>query len=90
MFNEKGVKLTKSGTTIPENSGAYNVPVIEFKACKVDTKNKGLYKLWHERLGHIRKGKMLEIKRKNLFSDNSLLNSVNPTDNICEACLNGK
>jgi len=56
------VKLTKSGKTIPENSGAYNVPVIEFKAYKVDTKNKDLYKLWHERLGHRSKRKMLEIK----------------------------
>jgi len=40
MFDEKGVKLTKSGKTIAENSGAYNVPVIEFKAYKVDTENK--------------------------------------------------
>jgi len=33
---------------------------------------------------------MLEIKRKNLFQDNKLLDNVNPTDDICEACLNGK
>ena len=68
----------------------YEIPVIEFKPYKINSKNTNLFKLWHERLGHISKGKMLEIKRKNLFDDNRLLDSVNPTDDICEACLNGR
>lgn len=52
--------------------------------------NEIIYKLWHKRLGHISKDKFLEIKRNNMLEDGNILENINPTKNLCEACLNGK
>ena len=48
------------------------------------------YKIWHERLGHMNKTKFLEIKRNDLVFDSNKLETINPTNEICEACVYGK
>lgn len=75
---------------IAESSGMFNMPIFEFKAFNINNETNNLFRLWHEGLGHISKGKFLEIKKNNLFCDNNILANVNPTNEMCEACLNGK
>jgi len=90
-FDGNGVTISKDGLTVVKNSGTLNnIPIIKFQAYTINAKNKNNYQLLHERLGHISKGKLLEIKRINLFSDNSLLKNLELSDEICEPCLNGK
>lgn len=54
--------IKKNKIVVVKNLGIYNTPIFEFG-------RNNLFRLCHERLGHIRKRKFLEIKRKNLFSD---------------------
>jgi len=76
---------------VAENPDMFNTPIRECKAYTLSVEKKNNeYRLWHERLGHISKGKLQEIKRNNLFGDNNLLDNANPVDEICNACLNGK
>lgn len=84
------VKNIKNGMVIAERSGMFNMPIFEFKAFSINIETNNLFRLWHERLSHISKGKFLEIKKNNLFCDNNILANVNPTNEMCEACLNGK
>ena len=48
--------------------------------------------MWHERLGHISKGKFLELVRNNMFEDMNLISNVKVNNSFehCEACINGK
>lgn len=48
------------------------------------------YKIWHERLGHMSKGKFLELKSHKMCEDIDQIATVLPNDNFCEACINGK
>lgn len=90
-FDKNGVTISKDGLIVVKNSGMLNnVPIIKFQAYTAKANIKNNYRLWHERFGHISNSKLLEIKRKNLFSDSSLLNNLEFSDEICEPCLNGK
>lgn len=90
-FDKNGVTISKNGLTVVKNSGMFNnIPIVQFQAYNIDAKHKNNFRLWHERLGHISNGKLLEIKRHNMFSDNSLLNNLELSNEICEPCLNGK
>lgn len=48
------------------------------------------YNLWHKRLGHLSKDKFLELKRKGMVYDVSLIQKINPDDHKCESCIYGK
>jgi len=94
-FHPGGVKATKDGQVILEGVCEYNVPIINFELChRAYAMHKGNtnkeYRLWHERLGHLSKGKFLEIKRHNMFEDSHLLKNVQINNEICEPCVNGK
>jgi len=47
-----------------------NIPIVQFQAYNIDAKHKNTFRLWHKRLGHTSNGKLLEVKRNNMFSDN--------------------
>lgn len=88
-FDKRGVKISKNGIIEAESTGMLNnIPMIKLYAYTAYIKNKNGFK-WHGRCGNVSSGKLLVIKRKNIFCDN-LLNSVEPSDKICEPCLNGK
>lgn len=94
VFSAGGVQVTKNGETIFKGMCAFTVPIVEFKlyhkAYVASKTNQNMYKLWHERLGHISKGKLMEIKRHNMFEDIDLLNNIQIGTEVCEACVNGK
>ena len=48
------------------------------------------YKTWHERLGHISKTKFMKIKMNDLSQNRELIDKIDPTDILCEACIFGK
>lgn len=93
-FNSGDVKVSKNGEIIIEGMYMQNIPIVEFKLCHkayaINKKENKEYQLWHERLGHISKGKFSEIKRNNMFEDINLLKNIQINGDLCEACINGK
>lgn len=90
--------IEKDGKTILSGKSVNNLIYVDFilniNSCNqvnFDINNElNTYKLWHARSGHIRKSKFLEIKQSNLLTDSQKLAKINPTDEICEACVYGK
>ena len=98
IFSETGkAMIKKDGKTILTGKSLNNLICVNFIVNKnmcnqlsVEKNTSNTYKLWHERLGHIEKSKFLEIKRNDLLSDSQKLNAINPTNDLCEACIYGK
>ena len=91
-FNSDGIKVINNGKLIIQGVCEYNVPIINLKICPMAyaTFKANNYQLWHERLGHISKGKFLEIKRSRMFDDIDILKNIQIDNKLCEACINGK
>lgn len=95
IFDANGEVLIKRGNkTIISGKPINNLILIIFtinnNMCNQITTDRNTYKLWHERLGHIGKSKFLDIKRNQLLENCHLLKSIEPIDEICEACVYGK
>lgn len=93
-FKAGGVTVKKGDALVFKGNFFKNLPIVDFKVCynistTLEMRNEK-YRLWHERLGHISKDKFNELKSKEMFFDVDLIKNVQPSDNICEACLNGK
>ena len=55
---------------------------------KVHSTTNNNYQLWRQRLGHMGKSKLLELKNKQMVDDiNPDNNNIIPNENICEACI---
>ncbi|CAD7078781.1 unnamed protein product [Hermetia illucens] len=76
IFNERGVVVQKGvGICKTENiDRAFNVTKVN-------------YRLWHQRLGHIGKQKFIELKNKQMIYDLDQICNINPSDDLCEACI---
>ncbi|CAD7082063.1 unnamed protein product [Hermetia illucens] len=76
IFNERGVVVQKGvGICKTENiDRAFNVTKVN-------------YSLWHQRLGHIGKQKFIELKNKQMIYDLDQICNINPSDDLCEACI---
>lgn len=48
------------------------------------------YNLWHKRLGHMSKEKFIQLQKKSMVYDVSLLQKINLNNDFCEACKIGK
>jgi len=93
-FNSTGVTISMNGQDIFEGTCKSNVSIVNFKinhkAYTTYPNRNQNYSLWHERLGHISKGKFLEIVRNNMFEDVELVKFIKFNNELCEACINGK
>ena len=99
IFNKTGMVLIKMGNkTISTGKQINNLICVSFTLnktipCESQANNivaQNAYKLWHKRLGHISNSKFILMKQNNLNSDNELIKSINPTQDLCETCLKGK
>lgn len=99
IFDEKGNILVKVGNrTILTGKQINNLICVIFitnKNISIESHAKNIvasnaYKLWHERLGHISNSKFALMKQNNLIDDKELIKMVNPTNDLCEACIKGK
>ncbi|CAK9797987.1 Copia protein, partial [Anthophora quadrimaculata] len=98
-FNEEGIEISKNGKTVMYGKPLDNLTTVDFKVKVkgIEGKNSQIhnaiinnYELWHKRLGHIGKAKFLELKNKHMVDDIEYIEEVIPTNNLCEACINGK
>ncbi|CAK9800989.1 Copia protein [Anthophora plagiata] len=98
-FNEEGVEICKNGKTVMYGKPLENLMTVDFKVKvkRIESRNSQIhnaiinnYELWHKRLGHIGKAKFLELKDKQMVNDIEYIEKVIPTNNLCEACINGK
>ncbi|CAK9796153.1 Copia protein [Anthophora plagiata] len=98
-FNEEGVEICKNSKTVMYGKPLDNLMTVDFKVKvqKIESRNSQIhnaiinnYELWHKRLGHIGKDKFLELKDKQMVDDIEYIEKVIPTNNLCEACINGK
>ncbi|CAK9833160.1 Copia protein [Anthophora retusa] len=98
-FNEEGIEIRKNGKTVMYGKPLDNLTMIDFKVNvkRIESSNSQIhnaiinnYELWHKRLGHIGKAKFLELKDKQMVDDIEYIEKVIPTNNLCEACINGK
>ncbi|CAK9796582.1 Copia protein [Anthophora quadrimaculata] len=98
-FNEEGIEISKNGKTVMYGKPLDNLTTVDFKVKvkRIEGRNSQIhnaiinnYELWHKRLGHIGKAKFLELKNKHMVDDIEYIEEVIPTNNLCEACINGK
>lgn len=98
-FGQSGeVTIAKGGNKIAFGKSMNCLICIYFiltnEACNQANVNKNTslnsYKIWHGRFGHIGKSTFLEIKRNDLFNENNNFKTINPTDEVCEACTYAK
>lgn len=99
IFDQEGARICKDGKTIMRGKCINNLITVDFMAsvnvshsvsqliCSAD---KSIYKLWHERFGHISKNKFLEIKNNSMVDETNQIDKIVPNDDLCEACINGK
>lgn len=85
---EKGDKIIATGKSL--HNLVFIDLTIKKKMCNNVNAKVNTYKLWHERLSHMGKSKFLEIRRNNLLYGSEELETINPTNEICEACIYGK
>lgn len=99
IFGESGgVMIKRGGKTILIGKSINNLIHVTFTVNKNNCSKTSVYnvtvlnayKLWHERLGHIEKSKFIKMKQNNLINDVNLIQSVTPTNDLCEACIFGK
>ncbi|CAD7093898.1 unnamed protein product [Hermetia illucens] len=75
IFNERSVVVQKGGICKTKNIDR------TFNVTKVN------YSLWHQRLGHISKQMFIELKNKQMIYDLDQICNINPSDDLCEACI---
>lgn len=97
IFSENGkTSIQKGDKIIATGKSFHNLVCVDFiiqkKMCNnaKTIANLNTYKLWHERLGHMGKSKFIEFKRNNLILNSKKLERINPTNEICEACVYAK
>jgi len=90
-FNSTGVRISMNGQGIFEGTCISNVSIVNLKinhkAYTTYLNRNQNYSLWHERLGHITKGKFLKIVRNNMFEDVELVKDIKFNNELCEACI---
>lgn len=98
IFDQEGTKICKEGKILMRGKTVNNLITIDFASCinsirsvsQASSSDRNNYDLWHQRLGHISKNKFQELKVNKMVEDSNHIETVVPTDNLCEACLNGK
>lgn len=100
LFAESGKVTIRKGNNTIATGKSLNLSLscivfnLNKKVCSQANVNENTslntYKIWHERLGHINKSKFLEIKRNELLLDTNRIESINPTNEVCEPCIYGK
>lgn len=99
IFNPTGVKINKGRCTILTGKPLKDLFMVSFKinknmvnlSCQINTsKSIKNYKIWHERLGHIGRNKFTDLKHNKMVEDMNLILQINPTSELCEACIKGK
>ena len=93
-----GVSIEKGNMTIIKGKHQNNLITVTLKihtpikitANLVSERTINNYKLWHARLGHISQHKFLQLKKVDFLDDSKYLNSIQPTNDICETCIYGK
>lgn len=96
IFDQGGARILKDGKTIIRGKRMNNLIAIEFRIpniCQSVSQlpnSKHNYELWHQRLGHISKNKFLKLKSNKIVDDIIHIESIIPSDSLCEACINGK
>lgn len=48
------------------------------------------YNIWHQRLGHISRDKFLQLSKRGMVYDISLIQNISPNLSLCESCIMGK
>ncbi|CAD7091660.1 unnamed protein product [Hermetia illucens] len=98
IFNERGVVVQKGGKTLMTGEHFNSILKLNFKVgiCKTENIDRAFnvtkvnYSLWHQRLGHIGKQKFIELKNKQMIYDLDQICNINPSIDLCEACIKGK
>ena len=95
IFDEKRKTTIEKNKIIIATGKSMNNPIIvdlivQKKMCNNTIVNINTYKLCYERLGYMDKSKFLKIKRNNMYINDKKLKNINPTSEICEACIYGK
>jgi len=89
VFHPGGVTVKSGNIMKGDVFGIVNF-FSEKLACVANANKINNCSLWHKRLGHMSKGKFLELKAKDMFDDTILLNNIQPENELCEACVKGK
>lgn len=97
IFDQQGAQIRKDNKTIMQGMLKNNLIAVDLMAsvnkCQSVSQvcsSKNMYKLWHQRFGHISKNKFIEIKNNKIVDDTNQIENVMPDDELCEACINGK
>lgn len=98
IFDQQGAQIRKNNKTIMQGMLKNNLIAVDLMAAvnnrqpvsQVCNSDKNMYKLWHQRFGHISKSKFIEIQNNKMVDDSNQIETVMPDDELCEACINGK